>query len=202
MCANFSRAGPRDVVLAEPERYARLVRQRTDSPGQVKEDGRIVCKQKRTPMNLPHNTLVLVADGRKMLFLRNHGEGAQIDLRLEAHREQENAASRDQGTDAPGRSFSSVGARRSAMGETDFHQIQEDRFAAEAADLLRERALSGDFESLVVVAPPRTLGELRKHYHKEVENRIVDEFHKDLTGCTVEEIEAALVRMETQAVSK
>ncbi len=153
-------------------------------------------------MNLPHNTLVLVADGRKMLFLRNHGEGAQIDLRLEAHREQENAASRDQGTDAPGRSFSSVGARRSAMGETDFHQIQEDRFAAEAADLLRIRALSGDFKSLVVVAPPRTLGELRKHYHKEVESRIVDEFHKDLTGCTVEEIEAALVRVEAQAVSK
>lgn len=153
-------------------------------------------------MNLPHNTLVLVADGRKMLFLRNHGEGAQIDLRIEAHREQENAASREQGTDAPGRSFSSVGARRSAMGKTDFHQIQEDRFAAEAADLLRIRALSGDFKSLVVVAPPRTLGELRKHYHKEVESRIVDEFHKDLTGCTVEEIEAALVRVEAQAVSK
>ena len=38
-------------------------------------------------MNLPNNTLVLVADGRKMLFLRNHGDGAQIDLRIEAHRE-------------------------------------------------------------------------------------------------------------------
>ncbi len=149
-------------------------------------------------MNLPNNALVLVADGRKMLFLRNRGEGAQIDLRLEAHREQENAASHEQGTDAPGRSFSSVGARRSAMGETDFHQIEEDRFAAEAADLLRERALGGDFKSLVVVAPPRSLGELRKHYHKEVASRIVNEFHKDLTGCTIEEIEAALVRIESK----
>ncbi len=150
-------------------------------------------------MNLPHNTLVLVADGRKMLFLRNHGEGEQIDLRLETHREQDNAANRDQATDAPGRSFSSVGSRRSAMGETDFHQIEEDRFAAEAADMLRVRALSGDFKSLVIVAPPRTLGELRKHYHKEVESRIVDEFHRDLTGCTIEEIEAALVRIEAKA---
>ena len=79
------------------------------------------------------------------------------------------------------------------------HQIQEDRFAAEAADLLRQRALSGDFKSLVVIAPPRTLGELRKHYHKEVESRILDEFHKDLTGCTVDEIEAALTRMESKA---
>ena len=151
-------------------------------------------------MNLPNNALVLVADGRKMLFLRNHGEGAQIDLRLEAHRQQENASNRDQATDAPGRSFASVGSRRSAMEETDFHQIEEDRFAAEAADLLRERALSGDFEALVVVAPPRTLGELRKHYHKEVASRIVDEFQKDLTGCTVEEIEAALIRIEAKTV--
>ena len=41
-------------------------------------------------MNLPNNTLVLVADGRKMLFLRNHGDAAQIDLRVEAHPEQNN----------------------------------------------------------------------------------------------------------------
>lgn len=147
-------------------------------------------------MNLPNNTLVLVADGRKMLFLRNHGDTAQIDLRVEAHREQDNPPNRDQASDAPGRSFASVGRRRSAMEETDFHQIAEDRFAAEAADLLRERALGGDFETLVVVAPPRTLGELRRHYHKEVASRIVEEIHKDLTGLTLGEIETALNRFE------
>jgi protein required for attachment to host cells len=150
-------------------------------------------------MLLPHNTLVLVADGRKMLFLRNHGRDEHIDLRLESHREQDNAANREQATDAPGRGSGGVGNRSSAMGETDFHQIEEDRFAAEAADLLRVKALSGDFQALVVIAPPRTLGELRKHYHKEVASRIVDEFHKDLTGCSIEEIEAALVRMEVKA---
>ena len=36
-------------------------------------------------MPLPHNALVLVADGRKMLFFRNRGDGNQIDLRTEAH---------------------------------------------------------------------------------------------------------------------
>ncbi|MBT9612871.1 MAG: host attachment protein [Burkholderiales bacterium] len=145
-------------------------------------------------MNLPNNTLVLVADGRKMLFLRNHGDGAQIDLRIEAHREQDNPPNRDQASDAPGRSFASVGSRRSAMEETDFHQIEEDRFAAEAASLLR--ALSSDFETLVVVAPPRTLGELRKHYHQEVTSRIINEIDKDFTGRPIDEIEAALTRIE------
>ena len=32
-------------------------------------------------MPLPHDALVLVADGRKMLFFRNHGDENQIDLR-------------------------------------------------------------------------------------------------------------------------
>lgn len=147
-------------------------------------------------MNLPHNTLVLVADGRKMLFLRNHGNATHLDLRVEVYRAQDNPPSRNQASDAPGRSFASVGSRRSAMEETDFHQIAEDRFAAEAAHLLRERALNGDFEALVVIAPPRTLGELRKHYHQEVAGRIIEEIHKDLTGRPIDEIEAALTSVE------
>ena len=36
--------------------------------------------QEETFMPLPHNALVLVADGRKMLFFRNHGDENQIDL--------------------------------------------------------------------------------------------------------------------------
>ena len=147
-------------------------------------------------MMLPNNALVLVADGRKMLFLRNHGDEMKIDLQLEAHREQNNPPTREQGTDSPGRSFSSVGTRRSSMEQTDFHQIEEDRFAGEAALLLKERALNHDFKALVVIAPPRTLGELRKHYHKEVESRILLEMHKDLTGFPIDEIEAALIKVE------
>ena len=147
-------------------------------------------------MMLPNNTLVLVADGRKMLFLRNHGDESRIDLQLEAHQAQKNPPTREQGTDSPGRSFASVGTRRSSMEQTDFHQIEEDRFAAVAAQLLQERALNHDFKALIVIAPPRTLGELRKHYHKEVLSRLIQEIHKDLTGFPINEIEAALVKQE------
>ena len=51
-------------------------------------------------------------------------------------------------------------------------------------------------DRLVVVAPPHTLGELRKHYHKEVASRIIEEINKDLTGRPIDEIEAALTRIE------
>jgi len=144
-------------------------------------------------MNIPNSALVLVADGRRMLFLRNEGGAAQPRLVVEEVRKQNNPANRDQTTDRPGRSHSGIGPGRSALGEADFHQIEEDRFAAEAAEVLRKRALSNDFADLIVIAPPRTLGELRGRYHKEVSSRITAEFDKDLTSHPVNQIEAALL---------
>lgn len=75
------------------------------------------------------------------------------------------------------------------MGTVDYHVQDEDRFAAETADLLKRRAMAHHFEKLIVVAPPHTLGTLRKHYHDEVERRLVGEIGKDLTGHPVDEIE-------------
>jgi protein required for attachment to host cells len=145
-------------------------------------------------MQLPHNSFVVVADGKKMLFFRNEGDSAFPKLQVERKRGTSDAPDRDQKTDAPGRAFdSSGGAGRSAYEEADFHQLEEDRFAAETAELLRKRALRNEFDSLVVVAPPRTLGELRKHYHKEVEKRLAAEVAKDLTGHPVAEIEKILL---------
>ena len=74
----------------------------------------------------------------------------------------------------------------------DFHQQEEDRFAADTAEMLKARALRNEYDALVVVAPPRTLGELRKHYHKEVERRLVAEVPKDLVNVPVAEIEKVL----------
>lgn len=140
-------------------------------------------------MQVPHNSFILVADGQKMLFFRNEGDTDYPNLVVDTKTVQDNPADRDQKTDAPGRAFNSVGGGRSAMAETDFHQQEEDRFAAEAAGMLKARALASDFESLIVVAPPRTLGEMRKHYHMEVEKRLVGEIAKDLTGHPVADIE-------------
>lgn len=144
-------------------------------------------------MQVPANACVLVADGRKLLFFRNEGDAVHPNLVVETAEERINPADRDQKTDAAGRSSSPQGAAQSSMGEVDFHQQEEDRFAAEAAAMLKARALAQDFEALIVVAPPKTLGELRKHYHKEVSGRLIAELDKDLTGHPVPEIEKALI---------
>ena len=167
-------------------------------------------------MQVPHDAFIVVADGRKMLFFRNEGDAEHPNLQIERKREQDNPADHEQKTDAAGRASSTqsgvnapavarngsghargagaqFAASRGSMEETDFHQLAEDRFAAETAELLKKRALNNDFESLIVIAPPKTLGELRKHYHKEVSDRLAGELDKDLTGHPVDQIEQALL---------
>lgn len=155
-------------------------------------------------MQLPHDAFVVVADGRKMLFFRNKGDSEFPHLIVEHAREHPNPKDSDQKTDAAGRGSSvwsspagggeggQFAANRGSMTEVDFHQQEEDRFAAETAEFLKKRALAQEFDALVVVAPPKTLGELRKRYHKEVTDRLLGELDKDLTGVPVREIEAAL----------
>src|SRR5512139_740565 len=150
-------------------------------------------------MPLANNALVLVTDGRKTLFFRNHGDENQIDLRTEAHEEREDAPDREMKTDAPGAIGQSAGySGRVAYEETDFHQLEEDRWVKEAADKLRERVLKNDFEALAIVAPPKALGVLRKNLHKEVERRVVCEIPKEMTGRPIPDIEALLIG-ETKA---
>lgn len=143
-------------------------------------------------MPLPHNALVLVADGRKILFYRNNGDENQIDLRTEAHDEREDRKDSDIKTDAPGVQQQSAGYGRSTYEETDFHQQEEDRWVKDAADELRKRVLRNDFDALAVVAPPKALGVLRKALHKEVEKRIVLTINKEMTDRPIPDIEALL----------
>jgi protein required for attachment to host cells len=150
-------------------------------------------------MPLANNALVLVTDGRKTLFFRNEGDENQIDLRTEDFEEREDAKDRDLKSDAPGTNAQSGGySGRVAYEETDFHQQEEDRWAVAAAEQVNKRVLRNDFDQLVIVAPPKTLGQIRKKLHKEAERRLVCEIPKEMTGRPIPDIEALLVG-ETKA---
>ena len=141
-------------------------------------------------MPLPHHALVLVADGRKMLFFRNHGDEQHVDLRTEAHDQRDD--SQDRGTDAPGTNFQSFMPKRSSYEETDVRQLEEDRWATRAAEELNRRALAGDYDALAIIAPPKALGVIRKELHKEAERRIVVTLNKAMTDRPVPKIEDLL----------
>lgn len=146
-------------------------------------------------MLIPSDTLVLVGDGRKALFLRNRGGAGHPDLFAERVMEQSNPPTRDQGTDRPGRYGGTDGVSKSAVEQTDWHQQAEDRFATDIADVLYKKAHAHDFEHLIVVAPPRSLGTMRSAFRKEVVQKITAEIPKDLTAHALPDI-ARLLTME------
>ena len=143
-------------------------------------------------MPLPNNALVLVADGRKMLLFRNHGDENQIDLRTESHDARKDRKDREIKTDAPGTTKQSAGYGRSTYEEPDFQQQEEDRWIKDAADELKARVLRGEFDALAIVAPPKALGVLKKCLHKEVERRLVCTVNKEMSGRPIPDIEALL----------
>ena len=138
---------------------------------------------------VPHNALLLVGDGQKALFLRNKGNAGRVDLVVERILARDNPPTREQGTDRPGRSSASLGVARSAMEEADWHYLAKERFAGELADALYRHAHANLFEKLVIIAPPKILGSLRKAFHADVVERVVGEIPKEMTSHPVAEIE-------------
>lgn len=137
-------------------------------------------------MRLPHDIVILVADGSRMLLLKNDGDPVCPDLRVIGHRQMENPSNRELLSDAPGLGFASGYPGRDTFSKSDPHQANEDRFLAGAAEALAEVADSAS--GLIVVAPPDALGELRRHYDARVRKALVAEIDRDLVKHPVDEI--------------
>lgn len=142
-------------------------------------------------MKAPNRTLIIVADGEKYIALRNEGDEDIIDCRVVSHEEIDNPPTREQASDRAGR-FDDAGIGKSAVQQTDWHQLEKERFAEDLAEKLNDWALQNRFKDLVVIAAPQTLGVLRPAYHSEVEARLLGEIAKDLTNHTLEDIEKHL----------
>lgn len=143
-------------------------------------------------MKVEHGTLVMVADGAKLLLFRNEGDATYPVLETVLHERQDNPAAREQGSDAPGRSFASTGAARSSYEETDRHRQAEDAFAHHAAAILEQAAARDPAAGVVVIAAPRTLGEMRKAYGRSTAASLVAEIDKDLADHTTDDVIAVL----------
>ena len=139
---------------------------------------------------------VLVGDGRRALFLENHGDPDVLDLRVIEARVEDNPATRDQGTDAPGRAFASRGGPRSSLETTDWHELEKEHFADRIAETINKAAELGEMKEVVLIAPPRVLGELRKHLSVKAQAKVKGEIDKDLTRHPISEIEKALALRE------
>jgi protein required for attachment to host cells len=146
-----------------------------------------------TAIKIPEGAWVVVCDGRKALILENIGDADYPDLRMRDVDKQEHPSTSELGTDRPGRSHQSVGSHRSAMEETDLHDQAEEAFLADLVHRLDAALLSKEAKDLVIVAPPRALGALRKTYSDHIRTALIVEIDKDLTTMPVNQIEKHLI---------
>ena len=133
-------------------------------------------------MLLPQGATVAVIDGENFRLFRNTAKaGAPKLIALE-------------GPELTGENKASGARHASSAANPDDSRLEEDSFVVSVAEWLNTQALGKGFEALAVVASPKSLGELRKHYHKALEAKLVVELPKDLTGHSIEDIEAALTK--------
>lgn len=141
---------------------------------------------------LTNGTWVLIADGEKALFLRNTVDAISPALDVVRKNEQENPSDYAQSANRPGRMQDGGVQQRSAMDDTDWHQLAKERFAHELADILYKYAHKGAFDRIVLVAQPKILGDLRQKLHKTVREKVVAEVDKDLSNHPLDKVETML----------
>jgi protein required for attachment to host cells len=120
-------------------------------------------------MLIPHGTVIALVDGKNFELYRNGGNEAEPEL----------TAITSPALDS---SNHSGGGHHSSAGNHADHLVAEDAHANAAVQWLNSQVLGHKIDSLVVIAPPRTLGEMRRHYHKQTERAIISELDKDLIG--------------------
>ena len=128
-------------------------------------------------MELPHQTTVAVVDGHNFALFENAGSSAEPRLKpLER-------------VDVDGTNFS-AGVRHQdevgqKLGRTDLDELAH---AAAAAEWLNKAAIGGKISKLFVVADPKSLGEMRRHYHTKLQDALVGELDRTMTSEPPEQI--------------
>jgi protein required for attachment to host cells len=131
---------------------------------------------------------VVVCDGAKALVFENAGNRMAPSLVTKEVYEHTDQKTHELGTDKPGRACNSVGGGRSAVAQTDWHDQEEQKFLARLAVRLDKAVQGGETRSLIVVAPPRALGMLRREYSAHVRQAVKAEVEKDYVKMPVDEI--------------
>ena len=142
---------------------------------------------------LSHNARVLVTDGGRAIVFRNAGQIGSPDLRQFKVYGHDNPPTRELGTDKPPRSNTNA-SNRSTIEGTDYHQQAEDRFVQDIAEDMEKDLKAGEFEELIVVAPPVALGVYRKAASQRLQKATLAEINKDLTKHSAADVAAIVVK--------
>ncbi len=130
----------------------------------------------------PIRTWIVIADGAHARIFLNEGPGRGLTLALPKSPDVPLPPARELGTDRPGRVFESADSSRHALEpRADWHRLEKQQFAREVAHVVDRAAGDNAFDRLVLIAPPKTLGDLRAALCPASRGAIHGELAKDLT---------------------
>jgi len=97
---------------------------------------------------------------------------------------------KDTASDRPGRKFSSAsgGPQHAVEPRHDAHKMEKHNLAAAVAKALDHACVTNQFKHLILIAPHRTVGELRTLLSDGVQKTIVRTIQKDLTKASIPEL--------------
>ena len=134
-------------------------------------------------MLVPHGTVFAIVDGENFELYRN--SGAEVAPKLTTMEpptlEATNFSAGARRSDAPKR-------HQARTGDGSNDSLDESAHVAAVAGWLNQQVLEGEIAELVIVADPRSLGEMRRHYHRELKATLRAEVPKTLTGRPASEI--------------
>ena len=140
-------------------------------------------------------TWVLVADGKRARVLAQAGTMSALEAMTGATFENELHKTSDVRTDSAGRVHESVGgAHHAVAARTDWHREEKHQFARSLAKYLDDAAERNEYDRLILVAAPRTLGDLREALGRHAQVRLAGALDKDLTEMTAADVGARLVQ--------
>ena len=127
-------------------------------------------------------TWIVVADGQRATVYHNTGPGKGLEIIRGLGGHQDVPRNNEIISDAQGRMQGYGGSGAAPMtARTDPHELEEQRFTESLAQDVNRAALQKQFDRLILAAPPRTLGILRKSLSPHATERVIAELDKDLT---------------------
>jgi protein required for attachment to host cells len=134
------------------------------------------------------NTWVLVAHRGGARVFENKGPGKGLILLQDIPHPEGKLKSKDLGSDEPGRSFDSHGARHSFEQEVGLAAHVAEVFARQIAVILEEGRVGHRYGRLVLVAEARFLGILRAALSRETSMLVTATVNKDLGHVETQEV--------------
>jgi protein required for attachment to host cells len=144
------------------------------------------------------STWIIVADSARARIFTLSGIGGKLQEITDLAHPESRLHDRELTSDLPGRAFDSHGQGRHGMEQaTDPQEREAQAFATEIARHIDRGQREGNFDSLVLAAPPKFLGQLRPELSKPARNALIGELDKNLVKAdekTIERHLSALLR--------